>query len=174
MSSDSPSPPTQHHSLLERTRQLKLNRSARRLDPDRQLQQAERLRRDDAKQVKRAQWKAASARYYENHPEVKEKKRLKMAAQRAARKAARRRWDPPNKTRAAIVPVAEASECSYSVQLQEEVVAVVSLLQLQERQNSSPFPVDLPPSSDPGTSGDERNTHTRAPSWRHLGPDRSS
>ncbi|KAF8169710.1 hypothetical protein K438DRAFT_1774091 [Mycena galopus ATCC 62051] len=40
------------------------------------------------KQTKRAQWKAASAQYYERHPEVKEKKRLK---------AAERRWDPPKK-----------------------------------------------------------------------------
>ncbi|KAF8191903.1 hypothetical protein K438DRAFT_1762486 [Mycena galopus ATCC 62051] len=48
--------------------------------------------------VKRAQWKAASARYYERHPEVKEKKRLKAAEQRAAKKLAKRRWDPPKLT----------------------------------------------------------------------------
>ncbi|KAJ7369236.1 hypothetical protein DFH08DRAFT_797017 [Mycena albidolilacea] len=60
------------------------------------------------------QWKAASARYYERHPEVKEKKRLQAAEKRygdgrplisllpempvvfsAAKKLARRRWDPP-------------------------------------------------------------------------------
>ncbi|KAJ7902928.1 hypothetical protein B0H13DRAFT_2335449 [Mycena leptocephala] len=46
-------------------------------------------------QTKREQWKAASARYYERHPEVKEKKRQKMAEKRAAKKLARRRWDPP-------------------------------------------------------------------------------
>jgi hypothetical protein len=62
--------------------------------------------------LKRDQWKAASARYYERHPEVKEKKRLKMSEARcvylgstlhiyeliyysAAKKQARRRWDPP-------------------------------------------------------------------------------
>ncbi|KAJ7794336.1 hypothetical protein B0H14DRAFT_2621974 [Mycena olivaceomarginata] len=61
---------------------------------------------------KRDQWRAASARYYERHPEMKEKKRLKMAEKwcvastrgqtqahtlmlRAAKKLARRRWDPP-------------------------------------------------------------------------------
>ncbi|KAJ7864322.1 hypothetical protein B0H13DRAFT_2353751 [Mycena leptocephala] len=48
-----------------------------------------------AVQIKRDQWKAASARYYERHPEVKEKKRQKMAEQRAAKKLAKRRWDPP-------------------------------------------------------------------------------
>jgi hypothetical protein len=35
-----------------------------------------------AVQTKCDQWKAASARYYEHHPEVKEKKRQKMAEQR--------------------------------------------------------------------------------------------
>ncbi|KAF8214158.1 hypothetical protein K438DRAFT_1927323 [Mycena galopus ATCC 62051] len=53
----------------------------------------------DAEKVehKRDLWKAASARYYERHPEVKEKKRLKMAEARAAKKLAKRRWDPPKK-----------------------------------------------------------------------------
>ncbi|KAJ7886286.1 hypothetical protein B0H13DRAFT_2342934 [Mycena leptocephala] len=50
-------------------------------------------------ETKRHQWKAASARYYENHPEVREKKRLKMAEQRAAKKLARRRWDPPRRSK---------------------------------------------------------------------------
>ncbi|KAF7349469.1 hypothetical protein MSAN_01737200 [Mycena sanguinolenta] len=52
------------------------------------------------KQNKRDQWKAASARYYERHPEVKEKKRVKMAEKRAAKKLARRQWDPPTKAQA--------------------------------------------------------------------------
>ncbi|KAJ6448772.1 hypothetical protein C8R45DRAFT_947788 [Mycena sanguinolenta] len=52
-----------------------------------------------ALQNKRDQWKAASARYYERHPEVKEKKRVRAAERRAAKKLARRRWDPPKKTR---------------------------------------------------------------------------
>ncbi|KAJ7791909.1 hypothetical protein B0H14DRAFT_2624561 [Mycena olivaceomarginata] len=47
-------------------------------------------------QNKRDQWKAASARYYERHPEVKEKKRLKAAEKRAAKRLARHRWDPPS------------------------------------------------------------------------------
>ncbi|KAJ7239580.1 hypothetical protein B0H12DRAFT_1074975 [Mycena haematopus] len=50
-----------------------------------------------ALQGKRDRWKAASARYYERHPEVKEKKRVKAAELRAAKKLARRRWDPPKK-----------------------------------------------------------------------------
>jgi glycerol-3-phosphate dehydrogenase len=40
------------------------------------------LRKAEALQNKRDQWKAASAHYYERHPEVKEKKRLKAAEQR--------------------------------------------------------------------------------------------
>ncbi|KAJ6536258.1 hypothetical protein B0H19DRAFT_1079769 [Mycena capillaripes] len=57
---------------------------------------------------KRSQWKAASARYYENHPEARERKRVKMAEQRAAKKLARRRWDPPKKSKPADVnPAAE-------------------------------------------------------------------
>jgi hypothetical protein len=40
------------------------------------------LRKAEALQSKRDQWKAASARYYERHPEVKEKKRIKAAEQR--------------------------------------------------------------------------------------------
>ncbi|KAF8176395.1 hypothetical protein K438DRAFT_1770593 [Mycena galopus ATCC 62051] len=57
----------------------------------------EALRRAERKQTKRDQWKAASARYYERHPEVKEKKRVKMAEKRAAKKLARRQCDPPTK-----------------------------------------------------------------------------
>ncbi|KAJ7828278.1 hypothetical protein B0H14DRAFT_2594773 [Mycena olivaceomarginata] len=49
-----------------------------------------------AVQNKRDQWKVASARYYERHPEVKEKKRLKAAEKRAAKRLARRQWDPPS------------------------------------------------------------------------------
>jgi hypothetical protein len=33
-------------------------------------------------QTKREQWKAVSARYYEKHPEVKERKRVIMAEKR--------------------------------------------------------------------------------------------
>ncbi|KAJ7871111.1 hypothetical protein B0H13DRAFT_1895896 [Mycena leptocephala] len=46
-------------------------------------------------QTKCEQWKAVSARYYGNHPEVKERKRVIMAEKRAAKKLAKRRWDPP-------------------------------------------------------------------------------
>ncbi|KAF8127738.1 hypothetical protein K438DRAFT_1789822 [Mycena galopus ATCC 62051] len=43
--------------------------------------------------TKRDQWKAASARYYVRHPELKEKKRLQAAERRAAKKLARRERD---------------------------------------------------------------------------------
>ncbi|KAJ7683936.1 hypothetical protein B0H14DRAFT_3534865 [Mycena olivaceomarginata] len=76
--------------------------SQRQADKKAQRSAAEKQRRDKeaaarrAVQNKRDQWKAASARYYERHPEVKEKKRLKAAEKRAAKKLARRRWDPPS------------------------------------------------------------------------------
>ncbi|KAJ7776681.1 hypothetical protein B0H14DRAFT_2631688 [Mycena olivaceomarginata] len=62
-------------------------------EEDDSLQRAAKLR------LKRDQWKAASARYYQRHPEAKEKKRLKMSKARAAKKLARRRWDPPRAAR---------------------------------------------------------------------------
>ncbi|KAJ7734900.1 hypothetical protein B0H14DRAFT_2639302 [Mycena olivaceomarginata] len=54
------------------------------------LQRAAKLR------LKRDQWKAASARYYERHPEVREKKRFE---DERSTKQARRRWDPPRAAR---------------------------------------------------------------------------
>ncbi|KAJ7906818.1 hypothetical protein B0H13DRAFT_1880219 [Mycena leptocephala] len=60
-----------------------------------QLRHQRELAELTAVQTKRDQWKAASARYYEHHPEVKEKKRQKMVEQCAAKKLARRHWDPP-------------------------------------------------------------------------------
>ncbi|KAJ7789961.1 hypothetical protein B0H14DRAFT_3502242 [Mycena olivaceomarginata] len=63
----------------------------------RRVERLDARQKAEAVQTKRAQWKAASARYYERHPEVKEKKRIKAAEQRAAKKLARRRWDPPRR-----------------------------------------------------------------------------
>ncbi|KAJ6484704.1 hypothetical protein C8R45DRAFT_931155 [Mycena sanguinolenta] len=58
------------------------------------------LREAYALQDKRDRWKAASARYDERHPEVKEKKRVRAAERRAAKKLAHRRWDPPKRRKA--------------------------------------------------------------------------
>ncbi|KAJ7336974.1 hypothetical protein DFH08DRAFT_964931 [Mycena albidolilacea] len=79
---------------LQRARNVKL---ARRLRHD--MEEAERIRKAEAVQAQRDKWKAASARYYLKHPEIKEKKRAKMAEKRAARKLARRRWDLPKAAR---------------------------------------------------------------------------
>ncbi|KAF8210689.1 hypothetical protein K438DRAFT_1958902 [Mycena galopus ATCC 62051] len=49
--------------------------------------------------TKRDQWKAASARYYVRHPEIKEKKRLQAAERCAAKKLARRQRDSSKKER---------------------------------------------------------------------------
>ncbi|KAJ7212392.1 hypothetical protein B0H12DRAFT_1079448 [Mycena haematopus] len=68
------------------------------------------LKDEDAIQNKRDQWKAASARYYQRHPEVKEKKRLKAAERRAAKKLARRKWDPPKKNACTVVVVDDHTE----------------------------------------------------------------
>ncbi|KAJ7112732.1 hypothetical protein C8R44DRAFT_741804 [Mycena epipterygia] len=50
----------------------------------------------------------AYQRYYESHPEIREKKRLQMAERRAAAKAAKRRWDPPKKKKSVLVEPEEA------------------------------------------------------------------
>ncbi|KAJ7894254.1 hypothetical protein B0H14DRAFT_2559388 [Mycena olivaceomarginata] len=63
----------------------------------RQVEKLDAQRKAKAVQAKRDLWKAASVRYYERHPEVKEKKRIKAAEQRAAKQLARRRWDPLKK-----------------------------------------------------------------------------
>ncbi|KAF8179482.1 hypothetical protein K438DRAFT_1768851 [Mycena galopus ATCC 62051] len=81
--------------------------------------QCEALQRAARKQTKRDQWKAASARYYERHPEVKEKKRVKMAEKRAAKKLARRQRDPPT---------------------QAECVAYTTVIKLTRTQQLGKFP----------------------------------
>ncbi|KAF8177758.1 hypothetical protein K438DRAFT_1978362 [Mycena galopus ATCC 62051] len=60
-----------------------------------------------ATQNKRDQWKVASAGYYERHPKVKEKKRLKAAEKQEVKKVSRRRWDPPKKAKCADDATAE-------------------------------------------------------------------
>ncbi|KAJ7818075.1 hypothetical protein B0H14DRAFT_2601570 [Mycena olivaceomarginata] len=50
---------------------------------DRRRRHAVQKAKVEALQNKRDQWKAASARYYERHPELKEKKRVKMAEKRS-------------------------------------------------------------------------------------------
>ncbi|KAJ6529578.1 hypothetical protein B0H10DRAFT_2152817 [Mycena sp. CBHHK59/15] len=100
-----------HTEYLKQQRQTKIH--VQQQQQERQEQRAQR----NAVETKRSQWKAASARYYENHLEVREKKCLKMAQKRcvcsglpiyvysipltpsAEKKLARRRWDPPKKLR---------------------------------------------------------------------------
>ncbi|KAJ7878691.1 hypothetical protein B0H13DRAFT_1892567 [Mycena leptocephala] len=104
-------------------------------------------------QTKCEQWKAASARYYGNHPEVKERKRVIMAEKRAAKKLAKRRWDPPKPPKptpdvelnAATSVFAPFSE--NEVRAHEEAAAAASLLFLQQSTRRNPFPPDLPDST---------------------------
>ncbi|KAJ7740987.1 hypothetical protein B0H14DRAFT_3515405 [Mycena olivaceomarginata] len=82
----------------EEVQRLKNAKLARRLRRDKE--EAERIRQAEAVQAQRDKWKAASARYYVKHPEIKEKKRAKWRRKgAAARKLARRRWDPPKAAR---------------------------------------------------------------------------
>ncbi|KAJ6558711.1 hypothetical protein B0H10DRAFT_2120528 [Mycena sp. CBHHK59/15] len=57
------------------------------------------LEAERARIAKRDKNKAASARYYASKPGVREKKRLQVAKSRAAKKLAKRKWDPPKKPR---------------------------------------------------------------------------
>ncbi|KAJ7653998.1 hypothetical protein DFH06DRAFT_1133577 [Mycena polygramma] len=156
--------------------------------------QAQQLERDEhdrrrghrsAQETKRCQWKAASARYYENHPEVREKKRQKMAAQRAAKKLSRRKWDPPKKPRlppphpdssedmalsrgvsTCPSPVPQHSDVRRGpVQLSDAAcadlqAAAESLLFLQRQHARHPLSADLPPSDDILMSGYTSSQYT--------------
>ncbi|KAJ7471998.1 hypothetical protein FB451DRAFT_1251649 [Mycena latifolia] len=62
----------------------------------------------DALERKRARARAAQRRYYEKHPEIKEKKRLAIAAARLEKKLRRRQWDPPKKPKGQVQPVEDA------------------------------------------------------------------
>ncbi|KAJ7836848.1 hypothetical protein B0H13DRAFT_1912865 [Mycena leptocephala] len=106
-------------------------------------------------QTKCEQWKAASARYYGKHPEVKERKRVVMAEKRAAKKLAKRRWDPPKPPKSTpdveldVATSASAPSSENEVQAHEEAAAAASLLFLQQSTQRNPFPPDLPDSDDP-------------------------
>ncbi|KAJ6455630.1 hypothetical protein C8R47DRAFT_1228125 [Mycena vitilis] len=50
-----------------------------------------------------------SRRYYERHPEIREKNRAKMRERRQAVKVYRRQWDPPKEPRAAVSEGDDAS-----------------------------------------------------------------
>jgi hypothetical protein len=63
---------------VQRARNAKLARRQRR-----DAEEAECIRKAQAVQAQRDRWKAASARYYVKHPEIKEKKRAKMAEKRS-------------------------------------------------------------------------------------------
>ncbi|KAJ7210212.1 hypothetical protein B0H12DRAFT_1242771 [Mycena haematopus] len=95
-----------------------------------------------ALQGKRDRWKAASARYYERHPEVKEKKRVKAAELRAAKKLARRRWDPPKKKQND-TPDPEPEEVNVSCHLiSSEVPALSSPVGENQRADIGDSPMD--------------------------------
>ncbi|KAJ7920508.1 hypothetical protein B0H13DRAFT_1867580 [Mycena leptocephala] len=106
-------------------------------------------------QTKREQWKAASARYYGKHPEVKERKRVIMAEKRAAKKLARRRYDPPKRAKPmsdvglSTASAALASASSSENEITQVAAAAESLLFLQQSTKWTPFPPDLPDSDDP-------------------------
>ncbi|KAJ7089406.1 hypothetical protein C8R44DRAFT_892364 [Mycena epipterygia] len=205
-----------------------------------QLHAYEEQSRAIALQDKRDRNKAASARYYQKHPEVRVKKRIKMAEARAAKKLARRKWDPPKKTKVVKQPhvpetiiidqelggnsgtriidtelgdfpadldldlswnphdsyhlshdelleqfletlkprssdSGSSEDLNYGLEVPQvlqtrEAEAIDSLLQLGSQGIvSCPFPEDLPPSDEPGTSEDDESD-----SWAMLAPNYSS
>ncbi|KAJ7478928.1 hypothetical protein FB451DRAFT_1172060 [Mycena latifolia] len=67
---------------------------------------------DKSKEEQTDRIRATNKRYYQkrrSHPELREKKRLQTAQRRAEKKAAKRRWDPPKKSK----PEVEEHERSY-------------------------------------------------------------
>ncbi|KAJ6462364.1 hypothetical protein C8R47DRAFT_1080253 [Mycena vitilis] len=140
----------------------KYSRRKLRIQQQRQDEHNTQRTQRNALEMKRSQWKAASARYYENHPEVRAKKRLKMAAQRAAKKLSRRKRDPP-KMITGLPPQDHQLEMAVDVDVGRAAsilnsdradvhAAAESLLYLQRRITLNPFPEDLPPSDEIPTS----------------------
>ncbi|KAJ6614215.1 hypothetical protein B0H10DRAFT_1950859 [Mycena sp. CBHHK59/15] len=188
--SGSPSTSGEHGAVREHAKQLKEKRWERQRDPKHRQQQLERRAQRNVVETKHGQWKAASARYYENHPEVRERKRLKMAEQRAAKKLARRRWDPPKKSKPNPLqsdPLqSDAPESDNEAR--EAAAAAQSLLFLQQygKRNAvaanpspsdarNPFPDDLPPSDELPTSEEEdepsaKSGHGTSGRWAVLTP----
>ncbi|KAJ6568889.1 hypothetical protein B0H19DRAFT_1065670 [Mycena capillaripes] len=134
---------------------LRRRRRQRLQDPELRAQVEQRRAQRNVQAVKRSQWKAASARYYENHPEVRERKRLKMAEQRAAKKLARRRWDPPKTPKRCEPSAANTSPRQSDSDTDDtqarEVTAAESLLFLHrhaKRRRVSVVPSDHIPKSE--------------------------
>ncbi|KAJ7490096.1 hypothetical protein B0H11DRAFT_2229613 [Mycena galericulata] len=65
--------------------------------------------------AKAAKRRETNRRYYETHPEVREKNRLRIAERRLAKKIYRRQWDPPKKKGS------RAGKCSEDVGADEEI-----------------------------------------------------
>ncbi|KAJ6547988.1 hypothetical protein DFH09DRAFT_1367119 [Mycena vulgaris] len=72
-------------------------------------------RQDEEKKTKRRveSHRKASAAYDARHPEVKERRRIFIAEQRAAAKLKKRKWDPPKKP-ARVASAAEQSDVGHS------------------------------------------------------------
>ncbi|KAJ6556336.1 hypothetical protein B0H19DRAFT_1262408 [Mycena capillaripes] len=139
--------------LRQHTEAMRRKLVAQRHKDQRQQERAEQRSRRNAQDTKRCQWKAASARYYENHPEVRERKRTRMAEQRAAKKLARRRWDPPKKSKCRTQEDFAVSPPQMHQDPQDADAA--QLLLCLQRRAHNPFPDDLPPSDEIPNSEDE-------------------
>ncbi|KAJ6615425.1 hypothetical protein B0H10DRAFT_2220446 [Mycena sp. CBHHK59/15] len=122
--------------------------------------------------------------------EVRERKRLKMAEQRAAKKLARRRWDPPKKSKPNPLqsdPL-QSDAPESDDEAREAAAAAQSLLFLQQygkcnavaanpspSDARNPFPDDLPPSDELPTSEEEdepsaKSGHGTSRRWAVLTP----
>ncbi|KAJ7502434.1 hypothetical protein B0H11DRAFT_638642 [Mycena galericulata] len=104
----------------------------------------------------------ASAKYYAQHPEVREKKRVQMAERRAAVKAKRRQWDPPKKSKTASN---NGTESAARPEPDPILRALVPRAILEEQEQSGvevPDAADLTSESDSST-GDEASDEEYKP-----------
>ncbi|KAJ6515212.1 hypothetical protein C8R45DRAFT_919292 [Mycena sanguinolenta] len=146
------------------------------------VQRYQELREAHALQDKRDRWKAASARYYERHPEVKEKKRLKAAELRAANKLARRRWDPPRRAKVVTIdaPVSDETR-DFSIDVSAEVVVGLRCTQDDAAESLLGLRAGLPPDPADIRSAPEETMCLREESeidvmdaWANLAPQYAS
>ncbi|KAJ7453517.1 hypothetical protein FB451DRAFT_1408916 [Mycena latifolia] len=157
------------------------------IEYEEQVKEYEEKSQADALQRKRDRNRAASARYYAKHPEIREKKRRQMAEARDEQQLGDfpsdldldldADADPPRLFLSHDELLEQFMATMGEVPPTREEDAVQSLLQLQSTGNQYVFPPDLPPSDDPGTSEDEacpvfENTLTNK--WVLIAPDYSS
>ncbi|KAJ6603522.1 hypothetical protein DFH09DRAFT_1068671 [Mycena vulgaris] len=139
---------------------------------------------------RRNRWKAATARYYESHPEVKEKKRKQMAASRMAKKLAKRRWDPPKKIKKDeqlgdfpsdldlnLTPTASHNSFTHDELLERYLSEIAELVPSREQEAIESLLQLKSQNDDPGTSEDDEAVEPlddASENWGLIAPDYES